>query len=86
MAVIDHNWESVICGHHVYKGIWTPNIGEILECRQEEDLYVIRVIKDDVHHYIYVVNIISTHLAFALWYSRFQALSHSSSLFHLNTP
>ena len=45
MAVRDHSWESVIHGHHVYKAIWTPDIGEILECQQErsnlEDLYAI---------------------------------------------
>ena len=48
-----HSWESFIHGHHVYKAFWTPDIGEILECRQErgnsEDLYTISVKKDDVH-------------------------------------
>ena len=49
MAVIDCSWKSVICGLHVYKAIWTPDIGEILvnECQQErgnsEDLYAVRV-------------------------------------------
>ena len=45
MAVRDHTWESIIQGHHVYKTIWTSEIGEILECQQErgnpEDLYTI---------------------------------------------
>ena len=35
MAVRDHSWESIILGHHVYKATWMPDIGEILECRQE---------------------------------------------------
>ena len=26
---------SVVCGHHVYKDIWTPEIGEELTCRRE---------------------------------------------------
>ena len=37
MAVRDHNWESVICGHHVCKAIWMPEIGEILECVNKKD-------------------------------------------------
>ena len=51
MAVRGHSWESVIRGHHIYKAIWTPEIGEILDCQQErgnpEDLYSISIIKDD---------------------------------------
>ena len=49
---------KVIRGYHVYKAIWTPDLGEILvnECQQEignsEDLYAVCVIKDDIHHYI----------------------------------
>ena len=35
MAVSDHNWESVIRGHHICKAIWMPEIGKILECQQE---------------------------------------------------
>ena len=56
MAVRYHSWESVIPGHHVYKAIWMPDIGGILECQQErgnsEDLYSVIMIKDDVHYYI----------------------------------
>ena len=29
--------ESVVRGHHVYKAIWTPAIGEELEVRTEDD-------------------------------------------------
>ena len=27
--------ESVICGHHIYKDIWTPQLDEILSCELE---------------------------------------------------
>ena len=27
--------ESAICGHHVFKEIWTPRLGEILRVNQE---------------------------------------------------
>ena len=51
MATADHRWESVVRDHHVYKAIWMPEIGEILECKQErdnpEDLYAVSVIKED---------------------------------------
>ncbi len=32
-----HTLDSVVCGHHVYKRIWTPNVGEQLQLRPEED-------------------------------------------------
>ena len=51
MVVREYSWERVIRGHHVYKAIWMPEIGEILECKQErgnpKDLYAISVIKND---------------------------------------
>ena len=28
---------SCICGHHVYKDVWTPTLGDELECRREGD-------------------------------------------------
>ena len=31
--------ESVVRGHHVYKAIWTPVIGDELEVRTEDDNY-----------------------------------------------
>ena len=51
MAVRDYCWVRVICGHHVYKAIWMPEIGKILQCKQErgnpEDSYTVSVMKDD---------------------------------------
>ena len=29
--------ESVVCGHHVYKAVWTPFVGEILDARREDE-------------------------------------------------
>ena len=31
------HWNSVVRGHHVYKDIWTPFVGEILHVEQEDD-------------------------------------------------
>ena len=36
MAVRDHSWKSVIRGHRVYKAIWMPDIGEILDVDKKE--------------------------------------------------
>jgi len=51
MATKDYCWESVIHGHHIYKAIWTPEIGETLWCEQKrsnhEDPYAVSVMKDD---------------------------------------
>ena len=30
-------YESVIRGHHVYKDVWTPSIGEILQVARDTD-------------------------------------------------
>ena len=39
---------SVVCGHHIYKDIWTSVIGEELTCRKEfgniHDLHAVAVI------------------------------------------
>ena len=71
-------WENVIRGHHVYKAIWMPDIGEILECRQErgnsEDLCAVSTIRRCT--LLYLVNTISIHPASAIWYSRFRKCSH----------
>ena len=44
--------ESVVRGHHVYKVIWTPVIGEELEVRTEDDndhdQHAVAVVKDGV--------------------------------------
>ena len=31
--------ESCICGHHIYKDIWTPVVDEELSCRREEGMF-----------------------------------------------
>ena len=28
---------SCICGHHVYKNVWMPTLGDELECKKEGD-------------------------------------------------
>ncbi len=42
-------FDSVIRGYHVYKDIWTPHIGEVLDCQAEpgniHDLYAVVVKK-----------------------------------------
>ena len=42
--------ECVIRGYHLYKDVWTPTIGEILECRAQPgnrfDRYSVSVLKD----------------------------------------
>ena len=53
MAIRDYCWVRVICahGHHVYKAIWTPEIGKIPQCKQErgdpKDSYSVSVMKDN---------------------------------------
>ena len=37
MATARVEVETVIRGHHVYKEIWTPTLGEVLTCRRETD-------------------------------------------------
>ncbi len=32
-----HTLDNVVRGHHVYKQIWTPTVGEKLKIRPEED-------------------------------------------------
>ena len=34
-AVHTHIITACVCGHHIYKSIWTPVIGEILNTEQE---------------------------------------------------
>ena len=42
--------DSVVRGHHIYKSIWTPFLGEVLrvemEERNEEDRYALALLKD----------------------------------------
>ena len=45
------NLESVVCGHHVYKHVWRPAIGEQLKLIQEEcnehDPRAVAIVKDE---------------------------------------
>ena len=45
-------FESVVCGHHIYKTIWTPSLGEIRmvfpEPLNDHDRHAVCVKKDDV--------------------------------------
>ena len=67
MATRDYCWQSVICGHHVYKAFWTPAIGETLCCEQErnnlEDPYAVSVMKDDI-----IVGHIPCKKSHIVWY------------------
>ena len=44
--------ESMVRGYHVYQDVWTPMVGEHLQCAREEDntedRYAVAVIKDNV--------------------------------------
>ena len=46
------HWDSVIRGHHVYKEIWTPFVGEVLRVEQEthnaQDRFAVAIVKDDI--------------------------------------
>ena len=41
--------DSCVCGHHVFKEIWTPFIGEDLECKRDEantrDAYAVGIMR-----------------------------------------
>ena len=43
--------DSMICGHHIYKNIWTPFICEIFSVEQEAyntaDFFTVAIVKDD---------------------------------------
>ena len=30
-----HRRESCICGHHIYKDMWNPLVGEVLQCEKD---------------------------------------------------
>ena len=46
------HWDSIICGHHVYKDIWTPFIGKLLCVEQEthnvQDRFAVAIVKDNI--------------------------------------
>ena len=44
--------DSVICGHHIYKDIWTPFTGEILHVEREAhntaaNRFAVAIVKDE---------------------------------------
>ena len=43
------HWDSVIRGHHVYKEIWTPFVGEVLRVEQEthnaQDRFAVAIVQ-----------------------------------------
>ncbi len=46
-----HTLDNVVCGHHVYKRIWTPTVGEQLQLRpgdNESDPRAVAVLKHGV--------------------------------------
>ena len=49
---------SFICGHHVYKNVWMPTLGDELDCRREGDTdfdqYAVAVLRRGVvvGHYL----------------------------------
>ena len=44
--------ESCVRGHHVYKTMWTPSLGEVLQCRIEsgnaKDPYAVAVTRRNI--------------------------------------
>ena len=45
-------FNSIITGHHIYKEIWNPFVGEELQCMVEyenvHDIYAVAVIHEDI--------------------------------------
>ena len=56
--------DSVVRGHHVYKDIWSPEIGEILQCQIDSynihDMYAVAVKRDGISIVGHVPRTIST--------------------------
>ena len=46
----EFSFDSVIQGHHIYKNVWTPSVGEVLllvkEEANEHDHFAVSVMKD----------------------------------------
>ena len=59
--------QSFIRGHHVYKDVWMPVIGEVLLLRREpsnvKDSYAVAIVKDGdvVGHVPYNISAIASH-------------------------
>ena len=60
-------WNSVVCGHHVYKDIWTSFVGEILqEDDNPEDCFTVCIVKGLIH-FLHFHSTIYKLPAFLLW-------------------
>ena len=63
----EYTMESVIRGHHVYKRIWQPRLGEQLALEREDgnssDRHAISVMKDSA-----IVGHVPQELSRAYWY------------------
>ena len=46
-------FDSAIRGHHIYKEIWSPVVGEELQCKMEHgnihDIYAVAVTREDMY-------------------------------------
>ena len=44
--------DSMVCGYQIYQNMWTPTVGEHLQCIREEynpeDRYTVAVFKDGI--------------------------------------
>ena len=49
---IEHEVESCVRGHHIYQCLWTPTVGEELECEREAsnnmDSYAVSVVRGGI--------------------------------------
>ena len=61
------HWKSVIHSHHVYKDIWTPFVGEILNVQQEvhnaEDHFAVAVVKNEM-----IIGHVPREVSHLFWY------------------
>ena len=59
--------ESCICGHHIYKDMWNPLVGEVLQCEKDPhnaaDRYSVAVKKRRSRRQTFTVKNIKTVLA-----------------------
>ena len=42
-----YEWHLFVRGYHVYRTLWTPVSGEILQLRNDHDNYAVAVVKSD---------------------------------------
>ncbi len=62
----DFQLESVVRGHHIFKAVWTPVVGEDLPLQQEPDnsydSFAVAIIKEDA-----VVGRVPRELSYSFW-------------------